>query len=366
MDKSGVQMGAIATDVRGKVWGHSEPAIGNQGQALFGQKQGKTGSRIFRVLPNFFGQYKINDKADLGLGLYVPFGLANDYKNNWFGTEHGQYSAITVVNLTPSISYKVLNSLAVGLGLNIQYAQAHLTGGVAGGGSSNMHDADDAGVGYTVGLTYKPFEGTRLGLSYRSKVSHKLEGRNEGSASKLYPFNYATSFLNGIHKVTAKITTPETVIFSAAQDVGENWTLSGIARWTRWSRFDRLNIYQENQLSNKGLISSTYENWKNTWLFGLGADYKYCKNLTFRFGTAWDTSAIRAPEYRTPRIPDQRRIWTSLGASYMKNNWQLDVGYSHIFVHKAHAYGTSQGSGSFYGKYRIKSDIFGLGLQYKF
>ncbi len=114
------------------------------------------------------------------------------------------------------------------------------------------------------------------------------------------------------------------------------------------------------------LLSSTHENWKNTWLFGLGADYKYCKNLTFRFGTAWDTAAVKAPEYRTARIPDQRRIWASLGASYTKDNWQVDLGYSHIFVHKAQAYGTNDGAGYFHGKYRIESDILGLGVQYKF
>ena len=75
VDRSGLQMGTIVTDVRGKVWGYSEPAINGRGQALFGAKQGKTGSRIVRVLPHFFSQYKLNDKADLGLGLYVPFGF---------------------------------------------------------------------------------------------------------------------------------------------------------------------------------------------------------------------------------------------------------------------------------------------------
>ncbi len=216
-DRSGFQAGVIATDVRGKVWGESQPAIGGQGQGFLGTKSGKTGSRIFRMMPNFFAQYKINDRTDVGLGLYVPFGLANDYNNTWFGAEHGQYSGITVVNLTPTVSYKVLDSLSMGLGINLQYAEAHLTGGVAGGGSTNMRDANDAGIGYTLGLTWKPTDTTRLGLSYRSKVTHKLEGENEGSAR--LPM---LAFLNGIHKVTAKITTPETVIFSAAQDVGEN------------------------------------------------------------------------------------------------------------------------------------------------
>ena len=93
VDRSGFQMGAIATDVRGKVWGES------RANGMVPAKQGKTGSRIFRVMPHFYGQYKINDRTDMGLGLYVPFGLANDYKNDWFGAEHGQYSGISISNI---------------------------------------------------------------------------------------------------------------------------------------------------------------------------------------------------------------------------------------------------------------------------
>ena len=272
VDRSGLQMNAIATDVRGKVWGESKA----NGHPLVPTKSGKTGSRIFRVMPSFFGQYKVNQKLDLGLGLYVPFGLANDYKNNWFGSEHGQYSGITVVDLTPSISYKILDTLSLGFGVNLQYAEAHLTGAVAGGGSTDMRNAKDTGVGYNFGITYKPFDTTRLGVSYRSKVNHKLHGHNYGHAGSLPGVD--TSFLNGKNRVNAKITTPETILFSAAQDVGEKWTLSGIARWTRWNRFDQLDIYQDNV--SGGPLSSTKENWRNTWLYGFGADYKYCKNLT--------------------------------------------------------------------------------------
>lgn len=355
VEKSGLQTGLIATDIRGSVRGTSQP----KGYPF--PKTGKTNSRIFRVMPNFFGQYKVNNKLDLGLGLYVPFGLANDYKNDWFGTEHGQYSGITVVNLTPSISYKLLDTLAIGAGINLQYTVAHLTGGIVGGGSTNMHDADDFGVGYNIGLVFTPFEKTRFGLSYRSKVDHKLQGKNKGNSGAT-----GYTFLDGEHKVNAKITTPETVIFSASQGIGDKWTISGTARWTRWSRFDRLNIYQENYPIPGQPLSSTNENWRNTWLLGAGVDYKACENLTLRFGSAWDNTAVRSAKYRTPRIPDERRIWVSVGASYTKNNWQIDAGYSHLFVHNAKAQGTADNSGTFNGKYRIKSDIFGIGVQYKF
>ena len=359
MDKSGIQTGAIAVDVYGKVKGESQA----YSEGIWGDhKSGSTHSNLFRVLPHFYGQKKVNDKLDLGIGLYVPFGLANDYKNGWFGEEHAGYSGITVVDLTPSVSYKVLDSLSVGAGINVQYAVAHLTGAMfkkvaptkAVNGTTDMHDADDISVGYNVGVVWKPTNSTRFGLSYRSKVDHKVQGKN----------HIMLAGTDTTKEVNAKITTPETIIFSAAQDLGDKWTLSGIARYTRWSRFGTLKIYQEGK--NDGPASTTHENWKNTWLFGLGADYKYCKNLTFRFGTAWDNTAIRSAKYRTARIPDERRIWASVGASYTKNNWQFDVGYSHLFVHSAKAEGTAVDAGKFNAKYHIQSDIFGMGIQYKF
>ena len=363
-ERSGAQLGFIGVDLRSKVKGSQKTAFPQTTQS------GQDYTHIFRLLPHAFGQYKLNDKATLGIGLYTPFGLATDYRNNWYAAAQGQYSAITAVDLSPALSYKVADFLTLGAAINLQYTVAHLTGGTFDGGWTNMKDADDTNVGYTIGLVLQPWKTTRFGLSYRSKIHHKLHGKNKGSAGlteRLYP-GKGTGFLNGTHKVHADITTPETVIFSAAQDIGSQWTVSGTARWTRWNRFHDLDIYQDNYPSS-GPLSSTHEHWRNTWFFAAGADYKYCKNLTFRFGTAYDQTAIKSPEYRTVRIPDQRRIWTSLGASYQKNNWQIDVGYAHLFVHKAYGAaitGTGAKAVSVQSTWKTQSNILGVQFQYKF
>ena len=356
-ETSGAQLGLIGVDLRSRVQGSQTVQTGSP---LDNTKKGKDFTHIFRLLPHAFGQYKLNDRATLGLGLYTPFGLATDYRNDWYASAQGQYSGITVVNLTPALSYKLTDSFALGLGVNLQYAVAHLTGATFDGGHTNMKNADDTNVGYTIGLTYQPWKSTRLGLSYRSKVHHKLHGKNKGRAG----VSGRTGFLEGTHDVHADITTPETIIFSVAQDVSKKWTLSGTARFTRWSRFHDLDIYQENY-PLAGPMSSTHEHWRNTWFFAAGADYKFCKNLTFRFGTAYDQTAIKSPKYRTVRIPDQRRIWTSLGLSYMKNNWQVDMGYAHLFVRKA--YGEAQtGYVKHEGAWKTQSNILGVQVQYKF
>ena len=358
-ERSGVQVGFIGVDLRSHIKGKVS--------GRWGERKGRDYTHIFRLLPHLFGQYKLNDKATMGIGLYTPFGLATDYRNNWFATAQGQYSGITLVNLTPAISYKLTDQLTLGLGVNLQYAQAHLTGGTVDGGYTNMKNADDTNVGYIVGLTFQPWKTTRFGVSYRSKVHHKLHGENHGrkGASPL------TALIDGKHKVNADITTPETIIFSAAQDLGQKWTISGTARWTKWSRFHDLDIYQDNVTALTGApLSHTHENWKNTWFYAIGADYKYCKNLTFRFGTAYDETAIKNSTDRTVRIPDERRIWASVGATYQKDNWQVDVGYAHLFVRRAAARATTGSDPRSAVRsdaiYHTQSNILGVQFQYKF
>ncbi len=356
-ERSGAQLGFIGVDLRSKVKGTQKTNFSQTTQS------GQDFTHIFRLLPHAFGQYQINEKATVGLGLYTPFGLATDYRNNWFASAQGQYSGITVVNLTPALSYKATDMITVGLGVNLQYAVAHLTGGTVDGGWTDMHDADDLGIGYTIGLTFQPWKTTRFGVSYRSKVDHKLQGKNKMADG------FAHMGLTGTHDVNAQITTPETVIFSAAQDIGSKWTLSGTARWTRWSQFHDLDIYQKGYTRDSGRLSSVHEHWRNTWFFAAGADYKYCKNLTFRFGTAYDQTAIKSPKYRTVRIPDQRRIWTSIGASYQKENWQLDVGYAHLFVRKAYGAattGSAEAPVKVNASWKTQSNILGVQFQYKF
>lgn len=316
-----------------------------------------------RVMPNLFGQYKLSDDLTLGLGLYVPFGLATDYPNGWFGEDHAGLSQITVIDLGPSLSYKINDYLAIGGAVNLQHVRAHLTDN-----KSNLKGRD-WNVGYLVGLTITPIDSLRIGLSYRSKVEHKLDG------------SVKSRQFHGLRgDVSAKIATPETSLLSIAWDVNEKWMLTGTARWTRWKRFNSLdvNIGENNfpliqgtaliapSIPSGTTISSTKELWRNTGFYALGADYKVNSDWTIRAGIGYDMTAIRSARYRTPRIPDGRRVWNSLGFSYAYNDMQVDVGYAHIFVFGGHARGTEDKLPKPNIKYSSNGDMFSLGFQYKF
>ena len=319
---------------------------------------------INRILPSFFAQHRFDDKLTTGIGVYTPFGLATDYPNGWFGEVHGGLSEVSAINISPSIAYQLNDYVSIGGAVNFQNTTAHLTSSAA-----DLEGSDWA-VGYSFGLTVTPIESLRLGLSYRSKVSHKLKGDiNRLTLAQLG----GMSVYEG--DVSAKLTTPETAMLSLAWDVNDKWTLSGSARWTRWKRFDTLDITMQNaqlgQISPLlgSITSSTKEKWRNTGFYALGADYKWNDNWTVRAGIAYDMTVIRSAGYRTPRIPDGRRVWNSLGVSYAHKNFQVDFGYAHIYVFGGHAKGSTADTPASKLpniKYSSDANMFSLGLQYKF
>lgn len=361
----GVTMVSLHTDYKGTSESHPM-GMGPVSKTGYGH------TRPTRVLPNVFAQHKVNDKMTLGLGAYVPFGLATDYKNGWFAENHAGLSQVSSQTVSPSLSYQVTDTIALGAAVNVQYIEAKLTGEIEKNigtpftipGATNNLRGDDVGVGYTIGATFTPRKDVRLGVSYRSKIKHKLEGDVKLTGiPTIITQKTNGAFSNGNKDIYTKITTPEVFLLSGAWDINKCFTLTGTARWTRWSQFKSLDIYET---KTRELLTSTHENWKNTWYYAVGLDYRRNQNWTFRTGIGYDETVIKSPEYRTARIPDGRRVLTSLGLSYKKNNWQIDAGYMHIFIHGSNAYGTAEGASKMDMKYTSSADLLSFGIQYKF
>ncbi len=360
---SGFQAGASVVSLHFDYKGSIDTAasVGANGVTP-GPRYGAGHTRPSRVLPHVFAQQKVNDKTTIGLGAYAAYGLATDYENDWFAESHGGLSQLSATNVSPSVSYQLTDKVALGGAVNIQYITARLAGALEQdgmfleSGRSNVQ-GDDYGVGYTLGATYTPRKDIRLGISYRSKISHELRGDLKTSGLS------AMGIPDMKYDVKAKVTTPEVLLLSAAYDLNKCFTISGTARWTHWSRFKNLDIVER----HSGMpMSQTFENWKNTWYYAIGLDYRYNRNWGFRTGLGYDETVIKSPEFRTARIPDGRRILASLGTSYKYKNWQFDAGYTHIFAHGGEVNGGVTGYSKAHMKYSADAEMFSLGFQYKF
>lgn len=340
----GVQLGMSLIDIYAKI---SDNRPG---------KDDEISLNIFSPVPSFFMQTTVSDKMKLGMALYTPYGLGTDYKDGWFGRDEALLSEIVVYDFTVSSSYDLTDKFSIGASLSTQYATADLTNDVVSGAIySEIEGHSDPTLAYTLGLMYRPTDNTRFGLSYRSKSTYDLEGTHTLKANNPMFQAYA-----GKGDAWASVTLPENVILSAYQKI-DDLGLSASVKWTRWSRFEYLNIYS-NAKGKDALVSSTHENWQDTWTYAIGADYDLNKDWVLRAGIEYDETPIPGDANRTARIPDDDRIITSLGASYKFNGGKFDMAYAHIFLDG----GNAQYPSGFDAEYDLHINMLSFAVQYYF
>lgn len=354
---------------------------------------------VSAFVPNFYYANRLNDKWNFGFGINVPFGNSSDYSDTWVGRYHATKSEVTVLNFNPSASYKVNDKLAVGFGVSVQYVEATLANKLdsaaicvsavvaAGGdptvcvdgtfGLTSIGDAatdsnvslngDDLSLGWNVGLLYDISDDTRVGVAYRSNVKHTLEGTADFTRSA--QLNGFLSFVGSSAftdtGISAGLDLPETLSLSLYHAVDSKWSILADATWTKWSRFDKLVVDFANAVQP---TSTTPENWENSVRYSLGVNYKADSKWIYRAGIALDETPISSAEDITPRIPDNDRIWLSLGFGHkVSDSFGYDVGFSHLIFDDIAINNTDASFGhTLTGSYDVSVDIFSAQLNWKF
>jgi len=290
------------------------------GNSVLDNDDGGTDSFV----PNGYFAMDINDRMRFGLSLNAPFAVSTSYGKNWVGRYHAVDSELTTIDVNPSIAYRVDDHLSLGVGVSAQYAEAKLTQALFNPFSAFVKDGyaevkgDDWSFGYNLGATYEFDATTRVGLSYRSRVKHTLEGDRTIS-------DYIASS-NG--KLDAKVdwTAPDWLALAFYKRLDDKWAVMGSTRWTNWSLFKELRIKYVN-----GTETLIEEKWEDSWSFNIGVSYDYNPEWTFRAGYVYDQTPVPSAEYRTPRIPDSDRNAIGLGFSYHPNP-QLSVDFGYMYI----------------------------------
>jgi long-chain fatty acid transport protein len=277
-------------------------------------------------VPAAYLMWSANPDLKFGLGINTPFGLTTEYSTTWAGRFDAVESSIMTVNLNPTVAYRINESLSLGAGVQIQYMDVTVSKIIDAdfNPGNGVQEAlgevtgDDWGYGFNVGLLYEFSEATRIGLAYRSRISHTLKG----------DLAVAGTVAAG---ASADFTAPELVTFGAYHDINERWAIMGEVQWQGWSTFDELRVVNDVGLPD----DVTPENWKDAWFFSLGATWKPSETWTLRGGAAVEQTPV-PDAFRTPRLTDADRTWVAIGAQYnLSANFSFEAGYTHIFIDDA-------------------------------
>ncbi|MBF0306460.1 MAG: TonB-dependent receptor [Alphaproteobacteria bacterium] len=310
------------------------------------------------ILPSAYALWSATDDLRFGLAINTPWGMKTVYPDGWVGRYHALESDLATINVSPNVAYRVNRWLSVGAGAQVQYAKATLSNATFTplGDVKSTVEGDDWGWGLAAGVLVEFDEKTRMGLAYRGRVRHSLEGE---VGFENVPAPLSTTFAPQAARAT--LITPDTASLGVYRQLNDQWAVMAEVAWTNWSVFKDLKVDMATLPD-----SNTRENWEDGWFFALGATWEATKDVTLRGGVAYDASPV-PDAFRTPRIPDEDRFWLSLGADWrIAPRTILNAGYTHIFVRESSLALNEPGKGALTGTYDNAVDIAGLGLRVSF
>lgn len=346
--------------------------------------------------PGFFFVHRLGDNAHYGISINTPFAMESHYNAHWTGRYQTIESRIRTISINPALSYKFNKAFSIGIGADVNYADAHFTHSVdfaaicanlAGGTCPNgampgqgqydgyaVSKASDYGYGYDLGALWRITPNTRLGLNFKSQIHHTMTGTSRFEGPSL------TGRFPGVGSIGTMLsaayrTTGNTIPLVLPADVsigfyhripmmsGQALTLLANAKWTQWSTMKQLQVNFDNP---KTPTSVQRFNWRNTWRFSLGADYKLNRDWAVRGGVAYDRSPIQNPALEPPMMPGSDATVLALGATrkITRNTW-VDVAFTHDFMHDTYIHRTGQTGDMLNGHYALGRNTFSIQFDHK-
>ncbi len=320
-------------DIRGDM----DVAVYNEsGEVLFANTYDASEEDIATtaVVPSFFYTAPVNDKVSWGIGAFSNYGLATDYSDSYNGLHFADDAEVTSFTLNPVVAYKVNDTLSLGFGLNVTYAEAEigtaipqtfgaLLGSEALGNATIVKmSGDDVGFGWNVGALWQATDTTKLAFSYRAETELNLEGEIESDLGAIIPavaelYNQGGSLDLDLAAITE---------VAINQQLNDKWSVQASVVFTEWSAFDKLNA----ELDSGDDLLLKEEDFEDSLRLSVGGTYLYSDKVTLRAGYAYDDGAV-SYEHRSLSIPDTDRHWYTVGATYaLTESTSIDMAYAYI------------------------------------
>jgi long-chain fatty acid transport protein len=274
-----------------------------------------------------------------------------------------------------ALAYRVTDSLSLGAGINVQSLDIRLTNAVpntlVAGGPTAASDGrsvlrgDDVSFGFNAGVLVKPLSGTRIGVHYRSAITHTLKGRARTSG-----LDGALATANGSADARAEVRLPDILSAGVAQDLGGRLTLFGEVQWFNWSRFGEVHV----RLADGGGETVLPQDYSDSWAIAIGGEYGWSDDLDLRAGFRYETTPT-SDRFRSTGVPESNNYSASMGLSYrLVDGMVVDLAAFHtraetgnVSLSRTFFAGTpAEGRVDVKGQARMHATTIALGFRYRF
>jgi long-chain fatty acid transport protein len=256
-----------------------------------------------------------------GVSLVVPGGLTKRWETP-FQKAYVEEFTLKVIELNPSISYKVAENFSVAAGVRLIYSEGIVKSDAtdAAGVGAPIRDMEGNTIefGYNLALAYKPTSDINMAVTYRSEINLDQEG-----TARLSGFGQT---YNG--NATVSVPLPATLNLAISKTWNDKFTLEFNYERAFWSAYKNLDFgYDTNIGGPLGAVFDTPipKNWSDTNTFRIGATIKMENKITMMMGFAIDETPVPV-ETLGFETPDTDAKIFSLGFSYQQTeslSWGL-------------------------------------------
>ncbi len=256
--------------------------------------------------PGMYYVKQINDKEWLGFGSYARFGNSCQFEPGSFPGFNNTSSKVNGMSIGVNYAKKLDSKWSASLGAEVNYAWLQVDRTMPGIYSANkvQVEGESYALGWNAAANYAFDEKNEMGIVYRSAVNHSMEAnvRNNGymQMEGLGVLTYTDAY--------GCVTLPESVMIGYGHKFNDKTRVELNGTWTRWSRFNALDMTYSGGGMGFDYPHDDPKNWKDGWRYAIGIEHKLSNKYSLLGGIAYDESGI--PDYE-PGNPD------SVGADFM-------------------------------------------------
>ena len=262
----------------------------------------------------------------LGFGAHVPYGRQTRWEPDG---PIPLSSKMSVADVSPELAWRISDSVSVGVGLDVYYGQLEFQS-LPFPGSRVKVDADGYAVGGNAGITWRMTPDQRLALTYRSPFDLTFRGQMETDG--IPPPAVPESDLDTTFKF------PTIVALGYGIRLTDTVRVEAKVEWLEFSRYKTMSVNagENAPLANALHLANAPQNWRDTWTFGVGPEWRFAPNWTARAGYLYLQSPIPDSTF-SPMAMDVNQSVIGTGLGYQRGRHAVDLAYAIGIFDKRHA-----------------------------
>ena len=286
----------------------------------------------WQAVPDTFITWTPRDsRVSLGLGVYAPFGFANEYPDDAAFRTLAKKGKIQFFTTNPVIAFKVTDTLSVAAGATLNYSRAKLTRGIVAPGDEFQLEGGGFAVGVTAGLFWQPSPQHGFGLQYFGPISMHYSGHaridTPGLSVEVAPGVVVPVVpkISSEEDFDAKIQFPQTIAGGYSFRPAPDWNFEFNLEWTDWDNLNSPTIHFS-ESANTPLVF----NYESSFLYEFGITKKFARGWRASAGYIYSENSVPNESFN-PLVADSNRHVLSVGVGRNYDHWNWYLAYQYAY-----------------------------------